>query len=67
MSPPEGKKRVSGRDPEKKTQSKKSAPSGGHHHEIIEDGRELHSPWLPLIWMLIPLFACVAYGLATRN
>ena len=72
MSPPDSdKKRRSGRDQKsgKKSGTKKSVPaafSSRAHHEVIEDGRELYSPWLPLIWMLIPLFGCVAYGLWTR-
>jgi hypothetical protein len=69
MSPPDSdKKRRSGRDRASKSGKKQSPPKPArvHGHEVIEDGRELYSPWLPLIWMLIPLFACVFYGLATR-
>jgi hypothetical protein len=51
--------------------AKKSAPPAhffaSSSETAADDGQQLHSPWLPLIWMLIPLIACVAYGLATRN
>jgi hypothetical protein len=73
------KKKKSGRTrPEEKSESKpvKATPkptlSEEHHSKREErsiaenDGEQLHSPWLPLIWMLIPLFACVAYGVMTR-
>lgn len=32
-----------------------------------EPDEKLLKPWGPLVWLLIPLFACVAYGLATRG
>ena len=32
----------------------------------VEAGK-LHSPWLPLIWILVPLVLCVAYGFLTRS
>lgn len=32
----------------------------------VEAGR-LHSPWLPLIWILVPLIACTIYGVLTRS
>ncbi len=66
----DGKKsgRLSGRKTDKKKSKKRSviedaivqAPTT---HEV----QELHSPWLPLIWILIPLIACLVYGVATRG
>jgi hypothetical protein len=66
--PESEKKRRSGRsreessdDDEPRPKKKKAAGSSAEPKET------LLSPWGPLIWLLIPLFACVAYGLATRG
>jgi hypothetical protein len=32
----------------------------------VESGN-VHSPWIPLIWILVPLVACVVYGVLTRS
>ena len=73
-----GKKKKSGRTrPEERSEEKpkkapKPAPPVEHHSKREErslaenDGEKLHSPWLPLIWILVPLFVCVAYGVMTR-
>ena len=69
MSQPE-KKRRSGRTDEpgaklEKTASRKAAKRGGAPIEH-DPNPTLHSPWVPLIWLLVPLIACVIYGIATR-
>jgi len=48
----------------KKPQKKRAASEQGHAHAHGEV--ELHSPWWPLMWMLLPLIACVIYGVLTR-
>jgi hypothetical protein len=32
----------------------------------VEAGK-LHSPWIPLVWILVPLVLCTIYGFVTRN
>ena len=71
------KKKVSGRKrpeervpesdpapPPKPKKASRPAPVATVETEFGE--QKLHSPWPPLIWLLIPLLACVAYGVATR-
>jgi len=58
---------------EKKRRSGRSRGESGEPRALepkkksAEPSEELRKPWLPLIWLLIPLFACLAYGLATRG
>jgi hypothetical protein len=62
--------RRSGRRPEsddappksKKSEKKQAAAQ----HARAPGEQELHSPWWPLMWMLLPLIACVIYGVLTR-
>ena len=71
MSQPEKKARRSGRESKKDDKPKKEPHAhmfaSSSETAIEDDPQRLHSPWLPLIWMLIPLIACVVYGLMTRN
>lgn len=62
------KKRRSGRarSTEERTGSSKKSKKGAPTPTPAVGEVELHSPWGPLLWMLIPLIACVAYGVATR-
>jgi hypothetical protein len=32
----------------------------------VEAGK-LHSPWIPLVWILVPLVLCTIYGFVTRS
>ncbi|MCK6535857.1 MAG: hypothetical protein L6Q84_23050 [Polyangiaceae bacterium] len=60
MPETEKKKRRSGRARDESDESG-STPAA-------DDAKEkLQQPWLPLFWLLIPLMASVAYGLATRG
>lgn len=62
MPESEKKKRRSGRarDENDESGSPPAAPTG-------DANEKLQKPWLPLFWLLIPLMASVAYGLATRG
>lgn len=61
------KKRRSGRTSEKAEKTSKPTQRAKRGAPIEHDPNpELHSPWVPLIWLLVPLIACIAYGVATR-
>jgi hypothetical protein len=70
MKQPENKRR-SGRAAARTDKSDKSdkAAKPAKHHPMVEHNPnpELHSPWPPLVWLLVPLLACVVYGVATRG
>lgn len=57
----------------KKSEPKAKKPSSSVAKAIISaevaavESGKLHSPWLPLIWILVPLIACVVYGFLTRS
>jgi len=63
------KKRRSGRSRDESSETAEPGPKKKKKAEsaATEPDEKLNSPWGPLIWLLIPLFACVAYGLATRG
>jgi hypothetical protein len=62
------KKRRSGRTPEKAEKSSKATARAKRGVAIEHDPNpELHSPWFPLIWLLVPLIVCVIYGVLTRG
>lgn len=53
------------------TRGGKSAPSVtkaivSDEVAAVESGK-VHSPWIPLVWILVPLVACVVYGFVTRS
>lgn len=56
------KKRRSGR-----ARDDDDAKPAGNKRRVNDHGEEIHAPWGPLIWLLIPLIASVAYGVATRG
>ena len=61
--------------PEKKLRSASAAERSEKGKKPVKRGApiehdpnpELHSPWLPLVWLLVPLLACIIYGVATRG
>ncbi len=68
MSQPE-KKRRSGRTAEPGAKSEKIATrrSAKRGAPIEHDPNPtLHTPWVPLIWLLVPLIMAVIYGISTR-
>lgn len=56
------KKRRSGRARDDEDDAGERPPS-----RAAEPSDKAHAPWGPLIWLLIPLIASVAYGVATRG
>jgi len=74
MSPPKkAKGRSKGATKKAPTKSPKKSMPAAHFFQsssesaAVEDSGQLHSPWLPLIWMLVPLGACLIYGMLTRH
>lgn len=61
------KKKRSGRAREAEAEPSEAKPKKKPAAGATEPEEKLLKPWGPLIWLLIPLFACVAYGLATRG
>lgn len=61
------KKKRSGRAREAAAEPSEAKPKKKAAATATEPEEKLLQPWGPLIWLLIPLFACVAYGLATRG
>lgn len=53
-------------EPKKKSSSAIAKAPLSAEVAAVEAGK-LHSPWLPLIWILVPLVLCVAYGFLTRS
>lgn len=61
------KKRRSGRDRAEGSEGAEPEKKKKKSQAAAEPQEQLRSPWGPLIWLLVPLFACLAYGLATRG
>lgn len=58
-------KRLSGRAQGSAPKKKATAPAA--QTTAPGEGEPLRSPWIPLVWILLPLIACVVYGVATRH
>lgn len=65
--PESEKKRRSGRAKGEEHEAVEEKPTKSKKPVTREPEEHLRSPWGPLIWLLVPLFLCVAYGMATRG
>jgi hypothetical protein len=63
----DGKKKKKSSEKKKSATPQKATSTSTIDEVAAVEAGQLHSPWLPLVWILVPLFACIVYGVLTRG